>query len=807
MNTHRLLLYHLLLVTIHSSIISRLGCVWARSLGKVLVHRRNFSPVQRLSYNRSRPVFVHSGRLFSLDRQTQHHCGRRVTQMRVQATSNDLVLDILQNSLRNDVDGGIYHQSVQFLQIMTHKANSYDPAVANYDENKMDLGTIELERNNKSNLENIVMLSSSGHTAVNALYQLVYRLRSSKVEGGKKQTKRGGSGRTEWRALQQVVISSFSHSKDLDLRNKDRRSRAVAVLTLGIILSLQPNDANDIEDNKLVSIQPITKMISSALLTDISTHVYESVVSREQYQLHRQTEEDLLIYDISSSTVIDLLKRFTQLTSAAVDIQVINKITQGLCVGDRVRAQNEDNELQKIMSTVVDTIFGKRIRDEESGLMINNEVISKDSDAAVLSLVASIKPWEDIQADRLVTIAAEHDLWFAAENICDSAIESTDDVQSIASQKSVAHLTTRAIIDAALDHRQYRRADHFASKYYTFGGPERFAEARYLHACDTISKLVRKKVIPLIDKQVERVDAAKTRVMDDTSPSESTIFNKDGSDAVSIEKMSEHVRQFCLRRLRAANMNSEALRLARLWNMTYAHDPVAIMEEIKQRKLTYLQWDDEGCPGHSTENARILLPELISEPQDLINQFGVLLNNNEETIGFDCEWGGDELGVSLLQLSSTTEVLLLDIPALTSTNEGCDALRVTVGKLFSGALSIKYVVGFSCKEDFSRLRASPSLPEKAGSKHWFPSHSKLKAKDLRNFIAETHQLGSRGSALGLSAACHFFLGKALDKAEQCSDWSMRPLTLEQREYASLDAWACAAIHHKIAASHEVLPIP
>jgi ribonuclease D len=43
----------------------------------------------------------------------------------------------------------------------------------------------------------------------------------------------------------------------------------------------------------------------------------------------------------------------------------------------------------------------------------------------------------------------------------------------------------------------------------------------------------------------------------------------------------------------------------------------------------------------------------------------------------------------------------------------------------------------------------------------------------------------------------FLGGKGLEKNEQCSDWLCRPLTREQREYACLDAWACAAIYLKI----------
>lgn len=72
-------------------------------------------------------------------------------------------------------------------------------------------------------------------------------------------------------------------------------------------------------------------------------------------------------------------------------------------------------------------------------------------------------------------------------------------------------------------------------------------------------------------------------------------------------------------------------------------------------------------------------------------------------------------------------------------------------------------------------------------------------KDLRNLIAEVSpNLGGKGGLhLGLSRSCEAFLGKQLDKAEQRSDWLARPLTTEQREYAALDAWSCAAIHLKI----------
>jgi ribonuclease D len=46
---------------------------------------------------------------------------------------------------------------------------------------------------------------------------------------------------------------------------------------------------------------------------------------------------------------------------------------------------------------------------------------------------------------------------------------------------------------------------------------------------------------------------------------------------------------------------------------------------------------------------------------------------------------------------------------------------------------------------------------------------------------------------GLSEYAMEFLGKPLDKAEQCSNWSIRPLRQSQLEYAALDAWVLVAI--------------
>jgi hypothetical protein len=51
--------------------------------------------------------------------------------------------------------------------------------------------------------------------------------------------------------------------------------------------------------------------------------------------------------------------------------------------------------------------------------------------------------------------------------------------------------------------------------------------------------------------------------------------------------------------------------------------------------------------------------------------------------------------------------------------------------------------------------------------------------------------------LGLARVCQHYFGKPLDKSEQCSLWSTRPLLENQRVYAALDAWACVGVYEKL----------
>mmetsp|Transcript_24127 Transcript_24127/g.50926 ORF Transcript_24127/g.50926 Transcript_24127/m.50926 type:complete len:919 (-) Transcript_24127:97-2853(-) len=769
--------------------------------------------------------FVNSVLLKSI-KTASSHCPN-FSDSKYQSSRNDVTLDIaLDQAL--DLMQYLNKQANEFCFEETNQRKSVgDSSIATED---CDARVIENDMNSR-----IRILAKQAIRTSHSLHQLVHR-----ADFRRYPSKSSKSGVHAWKALQAVVSSSFevdslpSPAQSATAADSStellRSSRSLAWLALGITLSGKTvvEVSPDAETTKKT-----TKMIASAV---IPKHVMNVLKGATMMKANKKepilpeydvNEENRFIYFISSCTVIEMLHlaaRENEGVDVSVLLQVASKLVNGFGLGGHhAETLSEDGggELSKAVSIVLNRVFGWKATDSSSCNHSNNnhgmsldsgrtDGINNDIAAPALALAARIPVWDFINPNALINVAAEMDLWCSAELICDATVDavtkSTEKETPPKEQKSqtldtIAHISTRAIIDIASDYRLYRRADAFATKYYDFGGPERYADARFLHACDTIAKLVKKKQFQIIEKQVERVDEAVARVKNDLVPNdfEKSATRRDNcGEEICIDSMSVYIREFALRRLREGNQLTVAVRLAGLWQMDYEHDSDQLLQEAKKRKLTYLQWDDNGCPGFNpdgNENAPKPLPDLITEPSKLLESFRTLEDDPGRTIGFDAEWG-DSKGVAVLQLSTLNQTLLLDIPALTSTGEGRKALKYSVGRLFIGQTKVRNLIGFGCKEDFCRLRASS-----VGNDHWFPQNrDRLIATDLRHVIAETNpELGGRGGLhVGLSKACEFFLGKQLDKAEQCSDWSSRPLSAEQREYAALDAWACAAIHNKLA---------
>ena len=324
-----------------------------------------------------------------------------------------------------------------------------------------------------------------------------------------------------------------------------------------------------------------------------------------------------------------------------------------------------------------------------------------------------------------------------------------------------------------MEAKTYRRADNYATEFYDNGGPARFLEARYLHACDTIAKVIRRRALPVIEKQVERVDKSVEQVKNDTRQN-SVDASLDDKCTTSVETASNDIRTFALRQLEESGDIDNAHRLANIWNMDHIYDENALQAALAARREKYLQWADV-FPDTS-------IPDLLSSSEVLINAFSNICTK-QSVYGFDVEWGDDH-GAALLQVATSKRVILIDIPALSKTIQGADALKSTVGDLFANKNAT--VVGFGCRQDLARLRATPCASES----HWLSDTVAI--IDLQAMISKMDP-STTCQGLGLSRCCERFLGKPLDKSEQCSLWTRRPLAEQQRVYAALDAYACAAI--------------
>lgn len=419
--------------------------------------------------------------------------------------------------------------------------------------------------------------------------------------------------------------------------------------------------------------------------------------------------------------------------------------------------------------------------------------LDKTNVAAALALAAQLKPWKGqlLSPAALIHVAIHYDLWHAAEKLCSSTIIMTTSMNAAASIISMT--AARTLIDAALEAKTYRRADTYATDWYDLGGPFRFLEARFLHACDTIAKVIRKRALPVIEKQVERVDNAVNQVRTASSVHQQEV-NVD-SDIVedprtTVDTASQDIRNFALRQLEESSDIDGAHRLASIWKMDYVYDEEVLKAAIAARRKKYLQWDDV-FPNSS-------VPGLLSTPEDLTSAFEAVMtaNNDDNVFGFDVEWG-DDTGAALLQLATCQSVMLIDIPALSKSVQGVQAMEKTIGRLFSRNDNTAVVVGFSCRQDLSRLKATPI------ARHATPWLADTSAViDLQAMAIQIDStLGVRG--FGLSKCTERILGKPLDKSEQCSLWTRRPLVQQQREYAALDAYVCSAMYKQLSKTHSL----
>lgn len=382
------------------------------------------------------------------------------------------------------------------------------------------------------------------------------------------------------------------------------------------------------------------------------------------------------------------------------------------------------------VATLMSRAFGLTKVGDATAERVRLHVSSATDLPAASSLAAQLSPWTD--EFRPVDLARR----LVDSHLWDSAADvvesAADDLRSEAA---------RLLVTAALEAGRARQADVFATRFQV---PRQLATAARLgHAQSTISKLCSKRQFSLVARVVDSVDEL-------------------GDQAAT-----NSVRATALNKLQGSCEHALAARLAETWGLPMGDVTELIEKDLAWRREHFLQW-----PLHSD------VPDLVDDPDRLQVELAGIAESS--TVGFDVEWGSDEQA-AVLQIATLDKVVLLDLAALRGRHD--DALALHVAPLFR-ARDAGPTVGFSVRHDLANLRASGA---------WFPKNPTV--VDLQSRIVRSSEQGRRRHAApGLAAVAQEFLGKPLDKSEQCGAWEQRPLSLEQRTYAGLDAWVCVAIY-------------
>ncbi len=151
--------------------------------------------------------------------------------------------------------------------------------------------------------------------------------------------------------------------------------------------------------------------------------------------------------------------------------------------------------------------------------------------------------------------------------------------------------------------------------------------------------------------------------------------------------------------------------------------------------------------------------------------------NKSNCIGFDTESRpsfkkGKRYDVSLLQLSTEKNAYLFRLPALTNLSPIFDILNNPE----------KVKIGVAVSGDFKGLNKLEKF---------VPSNFIELQKYVKDFGIEN---------IGLKKMTAIVLGKRLSKTQQLSNWELPKLSVAQKQYAALDAWASLMIYKKLKSS-------
>ena len=226
--------------------------------------------------------------------------------------------------------------------------------------------------------------------------------------------------------------------------------------------------------------------------------------------------------------------------------------------------------------------------------------------------------------------------------------------------------------------------------------------------------------------------------------------------------------------------------------------------------------DDEASAENFAEDVSKLLQSLHSDdglPNGNVPVNGESTNDDESVsssvststsptedytlIGIDCEWKPnfylnnpqDKQPVLLLQINIQQRVYLLDLQTLLRPLLASDDSMISTEQLVNKAVRSLFIsrrlikVGFQLLQDLQKLAASyPHAPA------FQQINGILETATIAKKVMHTKKHKNvRHVTSSLNRISEHFLNRSIDKQMQVSDWSQRPLTQEQIDYAAMDS--------------------
>ncbi|XP_034829569.1 exonuclease mut-7 homolog [Maniola hyperantus] len=239
---------------------------------------------------------------------------------------------------------------------------------------------------------------------------------------------------------------------------------------------------------------------------------------------------------------------------------------------------------------------------------------------------------------------------------------------------------------------------------------------------------------------------------------------------------------------------NEALKWASYFQLSEDTLPLALknmsLQEVPEEEE---KWDEEQ--NASQNSYKLPLSEnniiIIDTAEKLYDVVTTLVNCS--IVSIDCEWkpsfGAVQSQVALIQIATFDFIYLIDTLILNSKQYSSFWYRFNKSVLDNAEI-IK--LGFGLEQDLKEIKASVIGLGNIKVKGEGLLDLSLLWKSVINLGLSLPSYNEGNSLSSLVQAC---FGVPLEKAEQCSNWELRPLRKTQINYAALDAYVLLEIYN------------